>query len=239
MAAAPRAQVATTDVTPVIHGNTFTAPNEQTITLVEGFAIKVKDPDFTGDHERTFVYHAADAAVLPPVARHWTETGRLTMTGEAVTEPERGINMLLESVYTQSKRDPVSYIISIRRGPTGEFEPLQETTPEFEPLPDIPAHSGYYNSLFDDSAHILIPHNHHYENGLQLAQVHSNEHYGQDGEYYNGLILGGVIGSGSIVAILVVFCIGLAFGMVICFGYQQKRALEERKKEDWRQDDNV
>eukprot|EP01084_Bolivina_argentea_P170261 295031_1 len=96
------------------------------------------------------------------------------MTGEAVTEPERGINMLLESVYTQSKRDPVSYIISIRRGPRGEFEPLQETTPVLPVV--LPAHSGYYNSLFDDSAHILIPHNHHYENGLQLAQVHSNEH---------------------------------------------------------------
>eukprot|EP01083_Nonionella_stella_P081691 225192_1 len=100
------------------------------------------------------------------------------------------------------------------------------------------AHSGYYNdfdyrSWFDDSA----PRIHHYENGLQLDQVHSNQHY-EDGEYYNGLLLGGVIGGGSIVAILVVFCIGLAFGMVICFGYQQKKALEHRKKEDWRQNDD-
>eukprot|EP01083_Nonionella_stella_P140863 432900_1 len=109
--------------------------------------------------------------------------------------------------------------------------------PSTETHPSALSHSGYYNnldyrSLFDDSA----PPIHHYENGLQLAQVHSNQHY-EDGEYYNGLILGGVIGGGSIVAILVVFCVGLAFGMLICFGYQQKKALEERKKEDWRQDD--
>eukprot|EP01083_Nonionella_stella_P295508 1004330_1 len=31
--------------------------------------------------------------------------------------------------------------------------------------------------------------------------------------------------------IVLVFCIGLAFGMLICFGYQQKKALEDRKKE--------
>eukprot|EP01083_Nonionella_stella_P159618 520841_1 len=101
---------------------------------------------------------------------------------------------------------------------------------------DVMARSDYYNnldyqSLFDDSA----PPIHHYESGLQLAQVHSNDHYDLDGEYYNGLLLGGVIGGGSVVMILVIFCIGVAFGMVICFGYQTKKELEERKDMDLRQ----
>eukprot|EP01083_Nonionella_stella_P081692 225196_1 len=100
------------------------------------------------------------------------------------------------------------------------------------------AHSGYnnldYRSLFDDSAPLI----HHYENVLQLDPPYSIAHY-EDGEYYNGLMLGGVIGGGSIVAILVVFCLGLAFGMLVCFGYQQKKSLEESKNEDWRQNDDV
>eukprot|EP01083_Nonionella_stella_P318092 1160889_1 len=71
---------------------------------------------------------------------------------------------------------------------------------------------------------------------------HSYEHYGggyhgytdaSDGEWSNNLIIG------SMGFIFVVFCLGLAFGLIVCFGYKQKKESDERKdkEEDWRQND--
>eukprot|EP01083_Nonionella_stella_P058310 152755_1 len=150
------------------------------------------------------------------------------------------ISLLPRSLNDYWKSDDPKYSIFIKR----ERSTSTKEDPKWKTIKTLPkppsasgsassAYSSYYNnldyrSLFDEPAPPM-----HYENGLQLAHVHG----GQDGEYYNGLLVGGVVGGGSIVVLFVIFCIGLAFGMIICFGYQQKKALEERKKEDWRQDD--
>eukprot|EP01083_Nonionella_stella_P277783 944518_1 len=70
----------------------------------------------------------------------------------------------------------------------------------------------------------------HYIGGLDHS--HSRSY----GEYHNGLLIGGVVGAGSIVMLLVVLCIGLAVGVLVCFVYQQKKELEERKEMNWRQE---
>eukprot|EP01083_Nonionella_stella_P052100 138374_1 len=105
------------------------------------------------------------------------------------------------------------------------------------------AYSNYYNNLdyplfFDDSAH------YHYGINVGLNHIHSHSHvHSQDesGEYMNGFIVGGMIGSGSILVIVLIFCIGLALGLVICFGYQRRKELKQRKEEEvnWRDQDNV
>eukprot|EP01083_Nonionella_stella_P081456 224412_1 len=175
-----------------------------------------------------------------------TQPGKAVERGKFGRTPDEAflkkINDDLDDIYTKyMERESEHRIVVQKRNVESAVGTAKEKDlPKvaYDPMPKerpATAHSGYYNnldyrSLFDDS----VPPIHHYENGLQLAQVHSNGH--EDGEYYNGLILGGVIGGGSTVAILVLFCIGVAFGMLVCFGYQQKKALDERKKEDWRQD---
>eukprot|EP01083_Nonionella_stella_P233809 823401_1 len=51
------------------------------------------------------------------------------------------------------------------------------------------------------------------------------------------LLIGGVVGASAVVIIMLIFCLGLAFGMIIYWGYSQRRALDvKRKKEemhDW------
>eukprot|EP01083_Nonionella_stella_P058314 152761_1 len=139
------------------------------------------------------------------------------------------INRNLRTYYADD--DGKGYRIFIRRlslpkppATEGEWKTIK-TQPKSEAAAG--AHSGYsnnldYRSLFDHDEPINSM---HYENEFSLSHVHSN---GQGGEYHNGLLVGGVIGGGSIVVLLVIFCIGLAFGMIICFGYHQKKALEER-----------
>eukprot|EP01083_Nonionella_stella_P186833 685176_1 len=49
------------------------------------------------------------------------------------------------------------------------------------------------------------------------------------------LLIGGVVGASAVVIIMLIFCLGLAFGMIIYWGYSQKRALDvKRKKEEMR-----
>eukprot|EP01084_Bolivina_argentea_P029777 55260_1 len=46
------------------------------------------------------------------------------------------------------------------------------------------------------------------------------------GEYYNYYNYDGVVGASAVVIIMLIFCLGLAFGMVIYWGYSQKRVLD-------------
>eukprot|EP01083_Nonionella_stella_P035625 97179_1 len=49
---------------------------------------------------------------------------------------------------------------------------------------------------------------------------------------YNDYLNSGVLGGAAIVVIFVVFCLGLAFGMVFCWGYTHKKALDEQKRKE-------
>eukprot|EP01083_Nonionella_stella_P029288 80671_1 len=109
---------------------------------------------------------------------------------------------------------------------------IKKQVMNFVPKTGATAQSAYYNHLnvdqyvSDDPLH-FYPHT-----------MIDNPNYNGDGEYYNGLFIGGIFGGGSVILVLLVFCIGLAFGMMICFGYQKKKELEERKDMDLGQNDN-
>eukprot|EP01083_Nonionella_stella_P124603 376379_1 len=76
------------------------------------------------------------------------------------------------------------------------------------------------------------------------------DHY--DGSLINGqyndvsgsrssLLIGGVVGASSVIIIMLIFCIGLAFGMLIYCGYSQERALERKRTKEamhWIEDEN-
>eukprot|EP01083_Nonionella_stella_P099042 278550_1 len=64
---------------------------------------------------------------------------------------------------------------------------------------------------------------------------------------YNGvsgsgsLLIGGVIGASTVVIIVLIFCLGLSFGMLVYWGYTQKKELEEKRKNTemrWMNGDN-
>eukprot|EP01083_Nonionella_stella_P159351 519750_1 len=110
------------------------------------------------------------------------------------------------------------------------------------------AKSGYYNELeglFDDS----FDYRYHDIHSAHSLPFDDHSHYQPriSGEY-NGvsdsgssLLIGGVIGASSIVIVMLIFCLGLAFGMVIYWGYSQKRALDVKRNKvemrNWINDD--
>eukprot|EP01083_Nonionella_stella_P139800 427232_1 len=101
------------------------------------------------------------------------------------------------------------------------------------------AHSGYYNEMngllnvFDDSFPYQHDHSVH-----SLSFDHRNNDVSGSG---SPLLIGGVIGASSVIIIMLIFCLGLAFGLAIYWGYSQKRALQrKRTKEEirWIEDEN-
>eukprot|EP01083_Nonionella_stella_P277785 944521_1 len=113
---------------------------------------------------------------------------------------------------------------------------------------DTAAVYGDYGDTVDNDRHpaFHVHSRHHYhenrlDHSLSLpygSYGYANEHY-ENGEYQNGLLIGGVIGGGSIAVLLVVLCVGLALGVLACFGYKQKKELDERNEQNWRQEDNA
>eukprot|EP01083_Nonionella_stella_P050904 135249_1 len=108
------------------------------------------------------------------------------------------------------------------------------------------AQTEYYNQ-FDDS----FDYRYHDIDGIHSARAHSHSlqfdghnHYRHNQQLISGehndlsgspLLIGGIVGASSIVIIMLIFCLGLAFGMVIYWGFAQKRALKmKRKKEEMR-----
>eukprot|EP01083_Nonionella_stella_P116641 346728_1 len=109
------------------------------------------------------------------------------------------------------------------------------------------ANSEYYNELevFDDS--FRYPHHSHHS-----LPFDGPNHYQPfiSGEYndvsgsessFSSLFIGGVVGASAVVIILLVFCLGLVFGMSIYWGYSQKTALDVKRKKvemrNWIDDD--
>eukprot|EP01083_Nonionella_stella_P029287 80670_1 len=161
----------------------------------------------------------------------WGKQKRVDATGkvgsDSVLDPE-GINSGFGGVYGKNY-----WTINVNiPDPAGSRAFIKKQVMNFVPKTGATAQSAYYNHLnvdqyvSDDPLH-FYPHT-----------MIDNPNYNGDGEYYNGLFIGGIFGGGSVILVLLVFCIGLAFGMMICFGYQKKKELEERKDMDLGQNDN-
>eukprot|EP01083_Nonionella_stella_P290560 988667_1 len=209
------------------HGKRIDFKAEEPSSRNVGTVITVDKVDGTKTREYSCTLETSDASSCtiwkPTIKDHVKKTTKRSSKSMEIDT----LNGLLGGFYAR----PDLYTITILQNSHTKAFDL------FRPSSSSSAYSGDYNyldyrSLFDDPARPMD----YYENELQLANVHSNAHY-EDSEYYNGLLLGGVIGGGSIMMILIVFCIGLAFGMVICFGYQKKKELEERKDIDLGQND--
>eukprot|EP01083_Nonionella_stella_P106050 305486_1 len=145
---------------------------------------------------------------------------------------------------------------------TAFYEKYHAVDPE--PIVSEAHSSDNYRELFDDSVYK------HYENGLDYdyayrhtnydgvyskhASAHSlpfderNQYqplfrgeYNHESGSESSLLIGGVVGASAVVIIMLIFCLGLAFGMIIYWGYSQKRALDvKRNKGEMRNwiDDN-
>eukprot|EP01083_Nonionella_stella_P151215 482886_1 len=125
--------------------------------------------------------------------------------------------------------------------------------------PEFHAHGEHQNMmLMDESYGVLRPKSHHqrsrHDNDIDSGYTsggYSGAHVADYDEGYDRLIsgeykyydidahasvsespllIGGVFGASAVVVIMLIFCLGLAFGMVIYWGYSQKRALDVQTK---------
>eukprot|EP01083_Nonionella_stella_P000479 1357_1 len=141
-----------------------------------------------------------------------------------------------------------------RFGMTKEFRLfIANWQADLEKCPEVEAAEGteaksvdydnYYNhelSVFDGSSHYQYQpfddHNRHMS--LISGEYHGIGAPGSE----SSLLIGGVVGASSVVIIMLIFCLGLAFGMIIYWGYSQKRALDVQKKKgemrNWIDDEN-
>eukprot|EP01083_Nonionella_stella_P014527 40783_1 len=93
--------------------------------------------------------------------------------------------------------------------------------------------------LFEAEAH-LNAYNHynadyreHYsQNGLRQPHLHRDRKYDHGYTNPSTFIVGGVLGATSIVLIMIVFCVGLALGMILYRNYMQHKALKRTDDDD-------
>eukprot|EP01083_Nonionella_stella_P267147 902743_1 len=105
------------------------------------------------------------------------------------------------------------------------------------------AHSGHYNQLeFRNQQHVIhSAHSLPFSDHNHYQPLISGEYNDVSGSESNPLLIGGVVGASAVVIIMLIFCLGVAFGMIFYWGYSQKRTLEEKKEKKemcWNQDDN-
>eukprot|EP01083_Nonionella_stella_P102868 293137_1 len=101
------------------------------------------------------------------------------------------------------------------------------------------AQSGFYNELdlFDDS--FDYQYHDRIGSGRSLPFDDHNRYQPLISEEYNDvsgsgspLLIGGVVGASAVVIIMLIFCLGLAFGMIIYWGCTQKKALEKKRNKE-------
>eukprot|EP01083_Nonionella_stella_P077442 211496_1 len=107
------------------------------------------------------------------------------------------------------------------------------------------ARSGYYNyqlDVFDDSFRYRHDDDVYSANSLPFDDHNHyqpliiGEHNDASGSG-SPLLIGGVVGASAVIIIMLIFCLGLVFGMIIYWGYSQKRALDVKRNKgemrDW------
>eukprot|EP01083_Nonionella_stella_P056423 148566_1 len=115
-------------------------------------------------------------------------------------------------------------------------EVLSKEYAELRDILSALAKSEYYNELnvFDDSLRL----NQHYDSihSSSSLPVYDRNHFQSlnSGEYHDvsgsSMLIGGVVGASAVVVIMLIFCVGLACGMLIYWGLSQKKALDEKRK---------
>eukprot|EP01083_Nonionella_stella_P076844 209557_1 len=112
------------------------------------------------------------------------------------------------------------------------FADAQKTYKELYPE-EQEAHETFYDDLFDYAP--ISQWNHNYDDNVHDSRSLIGGEFNDVSGSGSPLLIGGVVGASAVVIIILIFCIGLAFGMIIYWGYRQKRALDvKRKKEEMR-----
>eukprot|EP01083_Nonionella_stella_P027084 74506_1 len=125
----------------------------------------------------------------------------------------------------------------MRRLLTSQVGIMVKHATEVKPFePGDSASAGYYNSYsFENRYQPFDDHMYHHNKPLIRGQYHDAS--GSE----SSLVIGGVVGASSVVIIMLIFCLGLAFGMLIYCGYSQKRELERKGRKEamhWIEDEN-
>eukprot|EP01083_Nonionella_stella_P267146 902741_1 len=168
-------------------------------------------------------------AVLDPAHYYGSSVVRTMELGETSHKPFKGTGVRKKGVR--------------KRRQTGAFLPGSKDKHK--------ARSGYYNehNVFDDVDSSLYHHDGVYS--ASSLPFDDRNHYEQliNGGYNDvsgsgsseSLLIGGVVGASAVIIIMLIFCLGLAFGMVIYWGYSQKKALDVNSKKgemrNWIEDD--
>eukprot|EP01083_Nonionella_stella_P175478 611190_1 len=150
-------------------------------------------------------------------------TKRKTLVEELRAEPAwKHIQCKLEDVFEQAEHAK------------GNQENI--FSPPYSDCPDVSkSKTDYYDELnvFDS---FRYPHHSHHSlsfDGRNQPLIHGE--YNDVSGSGSSLLIGGVVGASAVVIIVLIFCLGLAFGMAIYWGYSQKRALNvQRKKGEMR-----
>eukprot|EP01083_Nonionella_stella_P150998 482001_1 len=113
--------------------------------------------------------------------------------------------------------------------------------PEQDLSASASAHLSEFN-VFDDSFRYQ-----HYDGTQSYSSQPFYDRNQYPGEYNDAsgsgspMLIGGVVGASAVAVIILIFCIGLACGIVIYWGFTQKMALNEKKEKEemsWIDNDN-
>eukprot|EP01083_Nonionella_stella_P239848 839069_1 len=101
---------------------------------------------------------------------------------------------------------------------------------------DMYYHSSFGESVgdqYDDYSKQSTPFQPHQQfNDLNHYNPLISGEYNDASGSESSLLIGGVVGASAVVIIMLIFCLGLAFGMVIYWGYSQKRSLDVKRSKD-------
>eukprot|EP01083_Nonionella_stella_P096174 270283_1 len=111
------------------------------------------------------------------------------------------------------------------------------------------AHKGVWNELVYDDKHYAQYGDYENQFSGHSLPFDSRNHYHplHSGQYNDvhgsesALLFGGVVGASAVAVILMIFCLGLVFGMAIYWGYSQKRKMDVKRRKDemcWIHDNN-
>eukprot|EP01083_Nonionella_stella_P312517 1118133_1 len=148
---------------------------------------------------------------------------------------------LLIPLITKAKKDEIENKLTWT---PGAKDRINYKTCVGELMSGFHANNEYRNVMNMDGFHgVLRPKSHHPRHDHAIASVSGgysgdySHHYNPliSGEYndvsdQSSLLIGGVVGASAVVIIMLIFCLGLAFGMIIYWGYSQKRALDVKRK---------
>eukprot|EP01083_Nonionella_stella_P157053 509375_1 len=215
----------------------YTIGKDSGVWTIRAYTLRRRDTILIGEDEaykcgKIKKCKAVDAVIQKKVIDAWNKGTAIKVGGVTLESPKELLESSAHYAYKNMLDQPIRSKVSDAHHAVGIWNGHNH---------DLSYDDNHYAPMSQWNDDVYASHSSPFDGPNRYHPLISGEYNDESGSSGSSLLIGGVVGASAVVIIMLIFCVGLALGMVIYWGYSQKRALDVKKEKgemrNWIDDD--